>query len=232
MTSANNSASFRINSYDSRFDRFIMMKHLLEARLVKIKKNNDHPKISDIKTTHNLFVSASFKPYVETVSTYEKISGSLPNNMSGMSQVSFDLDSKNYHFISDMVLHATTTPLGISDSTKIVAGNYVAGVLSVPAPYTVDQLSNRCRFCAYPGIRMIKHVEFKSQNHRIDQYNTDDVVLNSKFMIPKNQQDAWDRMHGHSPVKTAEVVANGFTQVANFRDGLQTSKFYHSPQDM
>ena len=89
------------------------------------------------------------------------------------------------------------------------------------------------RYCAYPGIRLLDRVEFRSDETLIDDYTSDEVSFINKFQIGADQRAAWDRSMGQAETRTAEYYnPNGYTGVMHYKDGLQTPRPRHAATDL
>jgi hypothetical protein len=109
-----------------------------------------------------------------------------------------------------MVLHAKISPIGSTSATS---------------PYY--------RYCALPGMRLLKQVAFYSDETRIDDYTRDEAVAYSKFFVDTNHQTGWLRAVGQQQVLTATSFnPAGYSVITQYADGAQTPATYQPTLDM
>jgi hypothetical protein len=229
---ANGGAILSLRLKDDRFDNFITATNNLKNRLAAIKlerKRNgeeiSHPTVADIEKTHTHFLQAAYRPFVNTVSEYVKVKGTSNGpsalTLSGGTSIEFKFPSFG-QFTSDIGMHIRIGAIG---TVNPVIATGVDNQNPPASPYY--------RYCAYPGLRIPKRVEFKSDNVVIDDYTRDEAVAHMKHFIGADQETGWMRMHGQQEVKTATYFnQQGFTGVFNYSDGLQTPKFRHEAVDL
>lgn len=217
------SGVFNLVLRDERFDNLFTASDYLRQRLDKIRDQrkkeglkNVQPTVDDIKTSHLLYLRAIYKPYVAIASEYVKVKASGDaisgiGNAGGTLQFTFPSYG---HFTSDMALHIRFAAVGSTTATTP----------SNSTPYF--------RYCAYPGIRMLKKVEFKSQQVVIDDYTPDDVNAYSKFFIREDQRKGWDRCMGQQDQRIASHFGNSYTYNISYNDGPQTPKLYQPEFDI
>jgi hypothetical protein len=223
-------AVFNLVLRDERFDKLFQASDYLRMRLNKIRLErkssglpNIQPTFEDIRKTHILFIHALYKPFVSVASEYSKVlssgDGSAALTESGGSvQFNFNIFG---HFTSDMAFHVRFRPIGTATPTILEPNGDPAAA------------SPRLRFCAYPGVRMFKKVEFRSNDVLIDDYLRDDVVAWAKHFVPLDQLTGWNRNTGQQELKEADYFSQqGYTGAFLYKDGLQTPKFLHGAFDM
>jgi hypothetical protein len=216
-------AVFKLTLRDDRFDNFHTASDYLRSRLDQIRVErankrfpNVQPTFLDIERTHTLYIHAAYRPYVSVASEYARVkaAGDASNRLSnagGVVQFTFPIYG---HFTSDMALHVRFKPIGSKTATAP----------TVTTPFY--------RFCAYPGVRMFRKIELRSDQVLIDDYTPEDVMFNKKFFIASDSVTGWDRCVGQQDVREASYFSNGYTAVLNYQDGPQTPKLYQEGFDM
>lgn len=223
-------AIFTLVQRDERYDKFLTLSDQLRARLdaIRVKRRaagekNAQPTFADLAATHILHTHATFRPYVAVASEYTQVSpaggdGATAIGASGGS-VQFSFPSFG-HFTSDIALRVQFEAVGTE--TPVLAG--AAGPF---AP------SLRYRYCSYPGMRLPRLVELRSNEVLIDDYTPDDAVMWNEFFMKDDYLTAFDRSMGQQQRKTADFYnSNGYTQTMVYQDGAQTPKFYQPPLEM
>lgn len=206
---------------DERFDKVFTASDYLRKRLDAIraqrkeqKQKNIQPTFHDIERSHVLYVRGVYQPFVAVASEYTQVKSSGDGTASlgisgGSIQFAFPIFG---HFTSDMALNIKISPIGSQNADPATAPRY--------------------RYCAYPGMRIQKKVEFMSDQTVIDDYNTDDIVAWSKFFIGSDQRSGFERCMGQQELKEAQYYNNnGFTGSLPYRDGAQTWKYFHDTQE-
>ncbi len=217
---------FRLVVRDQRFDDLLTASDYLRYRLTTVRAEreqkqlqNPQPTFTELEKTHILYLRANYRPFVAVACEYVRVtpSGDAAALTKSGGTVEFKFPIYG-HFTSDMVFHLVFKPVGTE--TPVAADVGVAG-------------SPRYRYCAYPGMRVFRRVEFRSDETLIDDYSRDDVSFVNKFGIPADRRVAWDRGMGQGEVRSGEYFINdGFTGVLYYREGLQTPKFYQPSQDL
>jgi hypothetical protein len=216
-------AIFKLVLRDERYDKFFTASDYLRQNLDAIRAKrkaagdaNVQPTFLDIEKTHVLYVHATYKPYVAIASEYARVKASGDGTSSlSMSGGTIEFTFPTYgHFTSDMALHLRFRPIGSLTATAATAAT----------PYL--------RYCAYPGVRLLRRVSLKSEQVLIDDYVPDDVVAYSKFFVNADQRVGWDRCMGQQELREATYFANGFTASLMYRDGPQTPKLYQEGFDI
>lgn len=214
------SGVFKLIVRDQRFDQLFTASDLLRKRLAQIRQSreekdleNPQPTFVDVERSHILYLRAAYRPYVAVASEYVRVKphgnpGTITENF-GSIEFTFPIYG---HFTSDMVFHIRFKDLGTAN----------------PGP-----AAPRYRFCAYPGMRVLRRVSFRSNETLVDDYTRDEVSFVNKFAVPTDRRVAWDRGMGQAELRSAEFYNNnGYTGVLNYKDGLQSLKFLHESQDL
>jgi hypothetical protein len=204
---------------DARSDPYLKLTDQLRVRLQENKaarSKDKHPittpSFADIKQTHLLYLHSSYKPFVDVASQYTR-SDSGMNTITSRSQTHVFKLPPNGDFISDCALMVKIKAFGEQNP--------------------VVNTTNKFRFCAYPGIRLLKNVEFKSDGVLIDDYTRDDIALANSFEIRSDARVNWQKQMGQQHLKYGEFNNdNQYTGCVAYKDGLQTQKFYHAETTM
>jgi hypothetical protein len=194
-------------------DNTLTLRNLLIRRFKAFDELDEDVTIDDLLSTHNIFLSSSFKPFISTSSVYLK--SLLPHFNLG-SSVTIDLDqSFRGDFIHDMYLDVTIDPIG----------NPAVDVNSTDIKY---------RYTAYPGIRLIEKVELWLNGRKVDSYNQEDMLfyMNNELTIEK--RNAFKKCVGHSEHKYSHYYNNDreHDELRPILDGYQTFKSYHDKLHM
>ncbi|VVB71005.1 Uncharacterised protein [uncultured archaeon] len=205
---ASNSAGFTLLYQSKQTDKlFAMTDDLVNMIKTNVKKYHIIPDIDSIAKTHTLFINNAYKPYAKIACEYIKV---LPNGVYGNllmnSNPSLEFTIPSYgHFISDMVFHIRVSPIG--DSTEATASPYY-------------------RYCAYPGIRLLKEVKLTLGPEDVDVYDAMDVLSYQKFHV--EDMASWDAQMGQQEIREGLYASTqGYTGSYMYRDGAQSIKRYH-----
>lgn len=207
-------AAFKVLSTNNgEPDNTLTLRNLLIRRFKAFDVSDEEVTIDDLLSTHNIFLSSSFKPFISTSSVYLK--SLLPHFNLG-SSVTIDLDqSFRGDFIHDMFLDVTIDPIGNP------AGNVVSGDI-------------KYRYTAYPGIRLIEKVELWLNGRKVDSYTQEDMLfyMNNELTIEK--RNAFTKCVGHSEQKNGHYYNNDreHDELRPILNGYQTFKCYHEKLHM
>lgn len=214
---------FSLVTTDQRLDQYITATEYLLKRLDAIRERrfaegaqNVQPTFLDIEQSHTLYVHAAYRPYVAIASEYTRVKpsgdaiGSLGPS-SGTLQFTFPIFG---HFTSDMAVHIRFKAVGSQSATTATP----------TTPYL--------RFCAFPGARVFRRVDIRSDQVLIDDYTPEETMFVSKFFVDVNSRPGWNRCMGQQPTQSATYFANGYTGVLNYQDGPQTPKLYQESFDV
>jgi hypothetical protein len=218
---------FNLVLRDERFDSIFTCSDFLRERLDRIRadrkargERNIQPTFVDIERTHMLYVRSDYRPYVAIASEYSKVkpTGDVTSFLGqAAGTLQFTLPTFG-HWTSDIVLHIRIEAIGS------LAAFAASAIPTAAVPLL--------RYCAYPGLRIVKKAEFKSAQVLIDDYTTDDSVAYSKFFVPDDARVGWDRCHGQQETRTATYAANGYTGVLNYSQGAQTPSLAQPALDL
>lgn len=207
-------AIFTLVTQDDRTDKYFTAIDLLTQKINNIKLNRQ-PTTKDIEYTHILYTKTKYVPYVAITSDYIQVQST--GLLDFGNTIEFSLP--NYgHFTSDVVLHIRFDAVGNKQA-------YLNGVEpSVDTPLY--------RYCAFPGIRLLENVEFRSDGVLIDTYGPDDVIAYKNFFVKPGHKVGWGRCYGQDEINQACYNSKSFTGYLNYSNGYQTPKLYHEAFDM
>jgi hypothetical protein len=174
---------FQLITNDGRQDRMLMATSLLKKRLQLIEQArraaslpDATPTLVDIEKTHILFTNAHFKPFAAIGYEYNKVRASSGTAQLG-STVQFSIPQFG-DFFHDMVLHLrlkqpvlTSTALLPSDAPSM-------------------------RWCAFPGERVMKKVQFEVNGNPLDEYTSYAYNFYREYCVPPHKRTGWYRCVG------------------------------------
>lgn len=207
-------AIFLLVTQDDKTDKYFTAFDLLIDRINAIKKTR---KVTtrDIEQSHILYTKTRYVPYVAITSNYILVQ---PTGLLDFgSTIEYSLPNIG-HFTGDIVLHVRFDAVGNKAA-------YEANIEPTPEVPLY-------RYCAYPGIRLLEAVEFRSDGILIDTYGPDDVIAYKNFFVDTNHKVGWDRCYGQDEVQQANYNNRSFTGFINYSNGYQTPKLYHEQFDM
>jgi hypothetical protein len=208
-------AIFTLVTQDDITDKFFTAMDLLMSRIADFREVGLEPTVRDIEKSHILYTKSKYVPYVAVTSDYvmAQASGLLDFG----STIEFTIP--NYgHFTSDMVLYLRFNAIG----DKTAYENNIEPTTTVPL----------YRYCAYPGIRILENVEYRSDGILIDSYGSDDVLSFRNFFVNYNHKPGWDRCFGQDEIQQASYNSKSFTGFLNYSNGHQTPKLYQEAFEM
>jgi hypothetical protein len=175
---------FKLITNDGKQDRLIMATELLQNRLTAIAAAraadpmiaDATPTLSDIETTHILFMNAHFKPFAAIGYEYNKVQPQAGSATLG-STVLFSIPQFG-DFFNDMALHLTLRQ----------------PVLSTTTTNTSDQ--PLMRWCPYVGERALQKVAFNVNANPLDSYTYNATNFFRLFCVQPNKRIAWARLMG------------------------------------
>ena len=206
-------AIYNLVTRDDRFDAYFTASDYLRKRLDIIrakrkagKKDNIQPSFLDIENSHILYIRATYRPHAMIASEYvqQKPTGDGASFLMESSSrvVKFDLPIFG-HFTNDIILRIKFKEIG---------------------PHVISGQRVLFKYCAFPGLRLLKNVTLKSDEVLIDEYTSDDAVNYAKLFVRADQKIGWMRCHGQQEEKLAQYMANNFMGTLTYCDGPQTPK--------
>jgi hypothetical protein len=220
-------AIFKLVLRDERFDQFFTASDFLRRRLDAIRVQRAaageacvQPSFLDVERTHLLYVHAAYRPYVAVASEYTRVKAAGDGAASlgaGGGALQFTFPAYG-HFTSDLALHVRFRPLGSAAAAAAGAAPTAAAPL--------------LRYCAYPGLRLLRRVELRSDQVLIDDYTAAEAADYMKFFVGADQRAGWDRCHGQQEARAAAYQANGFTGTLLCAEGPQTPRLYQPALDL
>ena len=202
------SGDFHLLAFDSRFDTIFKASKILHSRIEQIRNaraaagdKNVNPTIPEIRSTHTLYVTGSYKPFVNITSEYIKCD-TRSNNQESLGANGDTLDitiPDTGYYLNDIVVNIVLPAIPASQTTGV-----------------------QFRYCAYPGIRIINQAHFRADGIAIASYTSDDALLDSKFTVNKEQENSFKRCMGQHIIRTAEYTGNCYTGIFQYSDGAQS----------
>lgn len=197
---------FIILNEDQRFDTPFHAFTELRTRLKNATQGKRCPEPSEVTKTHRLFIDHKWVPFVPIASDYTRVAPTADLRSLGTAPTTIEFTFPALGcFTSDIVLHLRIAACGTADATP-----------SQTTPYY--------RYCAYPGLKVVQRVAFKSDKCVIDEYTRDSAVAYMKYGVTYDRRAGWDRCMGQQEVQQAPFFANGHTQYMQYADGAQTPK--------
>lgn len=212
MSSSIESAFKVLSTNNGEPDNTLTLRNLLIRRFRAFEQSDEEITIDDLLSTHNLFLSSSFKPFISTSSVYLK--SILPHINLG-SYMTIDLDQVfKGDFIHDMYLDVVFNPIGDPNNTEQDALKY--------------------RYTPYPGIRLIQKLELWLNGRKVDSYNQEDMLFYMNNELETEKREAFKKCVGHSGYNQSYYYSNDreHEEVRHVIDGYQTFKNYHEKLHM
>lgn len=212
MSSSIESAFKVLSTNNGEPDNTLTLRNLLIRRFRAFEQSDEEITIDDLLSTHNLFLSSSFKPFISTSSVYLK--SILPHINLG-SYMTIDLDQVfKGDFIHDMYLDVVFNAIGDPNNTEQDALKY--------------------RYTPYPGIRLIKKLELWLNGRKVDSYNQEDMLFYMNNELETEKREAFKKCVGHSGYNQSYYYSNDreHEEVRHVIDGYQTFKNYHEKLHM
>lgn len=209
---ANEFLNRRITSFINEKDPKIT-----EQDLLSLPDNNKYfninrsilPSLNEIERSHSTFINGSFKPSIMLASEYIKVPKSNPEFGNS---IMFQLPQIG-HFTVDSVLHIKLTKMSAIDPR------------------------DRVRYVTMLGHRLVKHVQFLSQEGSIvDEYGTDEYNAYYQYEFPGNHRNGYLTSIGQEipslGTTTFDPTTDMFQEYRLFGDGNQTLKQQHDEIDL
>lgn len=220
---------FQLITNDGKQDRMLMATSLLNKRLKEIEKirasnpqiRDATPTLVDIERTHIFFLNAHFKPFVAIGYEYMITQPEVGLPAFG-NELQFAIPQFG-DFFHDMMIHVVLTDLHPVDQDE-----YLADPPGPPENANLPLVSNKVRYCEYPGERLLQQVSFEINGNPLDQYGPDDVVFHRLFKVTPEKQPGWDRNMGQQVPNVGYLYHNpgseNFAEMKFFTSGAQTWK--------
>lgn len=234
-------AAFILATNDSVADEMITRKNQLNTQLRKIisrneglymegvrsgiiKKNTDYdfrPSLTDINSTHILYVRSVYKPNVSVAFEYIKSNTVGGLSMKASTTAKFDLSNSPGDFIHDQVLHIKFKSVGTPDPVNLTDGSYNAS-------------ATRYRYCNFPGIKLLKKTSLKYNEEVIDYYTNRELLFHDKLRIPAEIRLSWNTLVGQQNPKVGTYYHTDqrITQNLSFSNGAQNPAPYQEELDL
>ncbi len=204
-----------LNSYQSNNPNYMNVKNQINTitQQINIKKLNYDdlikPSLSDIESTHSLFINRQYKPFVEASFAYSVATINTKPLFGGESTFTIP---KTGHFINDMTLHIKISKLMPLDSR------------------------DKVRYANMLGHRLIKKVQFIINNVIIDEYDGEYYNVYYHTQLPEDKKISWLNCIGQElPIEgefLQDPVNVEYKEKKYIYNGLQTIKYSHEPVDL
>lgn len=214
MSSNIESAFKTLASNNGEPDNILTLRELLLKRFKSFEKSKEEISVEDLLSTHNFFLTSSFKPFISTSSVYIKTI--LPSFNLG-TNITIDLDECfKGDFAHDMYLDVIIDPIGNP--------NFL---------YT-DENQLKYRYCPYPGIRLIKKIELWLNGRKVDSYTQEDMLFYMNNELDNEKREAFKRCVGQSESKPSycHFDVTHIDYIKHVYDGYQTFKPHHDKLHM
>ncbi len=185
-------------------DDMINSLNFLKERLHRIKERKPEHAINyfDVRETHMIYINNVFRPVVPVAFEYQKLT--VPGAKLG-SEITFNIQQYG-DYAHDMVFHLQLTGIQPLNTTP-----YPRPTTTGPTP--VDILSNKVRFCEFPGHRVMELVTMLIDNTDIDRYDYNLPNFYYNYEVPEGQKDLWRRMAGETvPIEASYIQDWGLDQ--------------------
>lgn len=163
---------------------------ITQARMADSMVADPTPTLADVEKTHIIFTNAHFKPFAAIGYEYNKVRAAAGNPSLGQ-EVQFSIPQFG-DFFHDMVLHVK-----LRQPTLL---STAADVSDAPA----------MRWCAYPGERLMKKVQFEVNGNPLDEYTSHAMNFYREFQVGADKKVGWDRCVGQ------EVPHDGYVDQADW----------------
>jgi hypothetical protein len=241
-----NGAVFQLVTNDGKQDRILMATAFLNKRLKMIyqARANDPsvrdatPTLVDIEKTHVLFVNAHFKPFASIGYEYMKSNPTISSSALGSGGANLQYSIPQYgDFFGDMAVHFLLNAPTVTrtDDATTATDNTAGGASNAPA----------FRYCAFPGERLFRTVNFKVNGNDLDSYTPNSAVMFRNFLVGANRRHAWNRCMGQETAvagwfrqpgvdctgtSDAATGVNGGSTMASHRLAASVLRGYQTPK--
>lgn len=167
------------------------------------------PSLNEVEKSHSTFVNNSYKPSIMLASEYIKVGKTNPDFGSS---ITFQMPQVG-HFTTDCVLHIRLSKMFAADRR------------------------DRVRYVTMLGHRLIKHVQFLSQEGSVvDEYGTDEYNAYYQYEFPGNHRNGYLASIGQELPTLGNIVSDPssdmFQEYRFIGDGNQTLKQQHDAIDL
>ncbi len=173
----------------------------LRQRIARLQVINTNATFDDIRQTHALFISKTFKPIVSVGYGYSQTRATPLPLLGSSSRIKVPI---NGDFFTDMVLYIKLSS------------------------FQATSPNNKVRYCEFPGHRIIREVRFVMDGVVLDRYGTEDINFFYDFEVSNSQKSGWKRCVGQEVPKVAIFVQDPTNQEVREQksvyDGHQTLK--------
>lgn len=159
------------------------------------------PKVSDIDSSHFLFINNYYKPFVEF--SFEYLNSSINTKPLFGNSVEFTIQP-NGEFISDMFLYVNISELSPIEET------------------------DKVRYAEYLGHKLIKNIQFIINNNVIDEYTSEMYNIYYFMHVPEDKKIGWLKCIGQQIPYEATLIQDpindNYQERRYILDGYQTLK--------
>lgn len=207
--------SFKLIVNDGAQDKLMMRSHQLIDLIEQLESNNDHiqsyqPSLAEISKYYTVPICSFYKPFVACSMEYIKNKQPAGTIKFGSSQ-EFTIDQIGM-FITDMVLHVRVSSFAAVHS------------------------SDKVRWTAYPGHRLLEHTELRISGNPIDEYYSDSYTAYYDMDVDNAHKRTWQRCVGQQVPYDGTLVpdpaVDEVNEIRQFVDGPQTFKRTQAELDM
>ena len=174
----------------------------LQLQIDRLSNQNINASFEDLRDTHALFISKSFKPIVSVAYGYQTTRTTPLPLFNSSHRIKVPI---NGDFITDTILYIKLSS------------------------FKAKSTSNKVRYCEFPGHRIIKEIRFVMDGTVLDSYNTEDINFFYDFNVSRSQVDGWKRCVGQEVAKNAIFIQDPTKQEVREQkmvyDGYQTLKY-------
>lgn len=207
--------SFKLIVNDGPQDKLMMRSHELSDLIAQLEHNSEDresyvPSLAEISKYYTVPIYSFFKPFVACSMEYIKNKQPSGAIKFGTSQ-EFTIDNIGA-FVTDMVLHI-----------KI-------------SSFSAVHSSDKVRWTAFPGHRIVEHTEMRVSGNPIDEYYNDNYTAHYDLEVDNAHKTTWKRCVGQQVPYEGTLVpdpsVDEINEVRQFVDGPQTFKHTQPELDL
>jgi hypothetical protein len=202
-----------LQSLNNNPDERLTLRNMLIKRLKQLSTEpKNSVRLDDLLLTHNIFLSATYKPFIASSSMYMRHSpqGNVQWGTKFRIPLYFEGD-----FIHDMSLNVTLDGLGDPNKTA-----------------SYDDI--KYRYCRFPGIRLLKKISLCMNGKVLDSYGPNEMLFYMNYELPIDKRDAFKKCVGEDIALDANYYNVDFEINQQFKvlNGSQVFKSYQPPLSM
>lgn len=173
----------------------------LQEQINRIQGYSTTATFDDVRKTHALFISKTYKPIVSVAYGYSQTRSTPLPLFGSSSRINIPI---NGDFFTDMVLYFKFSS------------------------FKAKSDENKVRYCDFPGHRIIKEIRLVMDGMVLDRYNTEDINFFYDFNVSDSQKSGWKRCVGQEVPKVGIFIQDPTRQEVREQkqlfDGFQTLK--------